>query len=55
MHQRGSKYLPADPPPLWMGSAVILLPAHPASFAHKFFISASPGESRDAIVLQTCH
>ena len=35
--------------------AVILLPAHPASFVHKFFISASPGESRDAIVLQTCH
>ena len=31
--------------------SVILLPAHPASFAHKFYFR----ESRDAIILQTCH
>ena len=31
--------------------AVILLPAHLATFAHKFYYSESP----DASVLQTCH
>ena len=38
--------------------AVILLPAHPASFAHNFVSgmqSFSFSKSQDAIVLQTCH
>ena len=38
--------------------AVILLPAHPASFAHNFFSGMQSfyfSESQDAIVLQTCH
>ena len=37
---------------------VILLPAHPASFAHNFVSGMQSfyfRESRDAIVLQTCH
>ena len=37
---------------------MILLPAHPASFAH-IFVSGMQSfynsESQDAIVLQTCH
>ena len=39
-------------------NAVILLPAHPASFAHNFasgILSFYFSESQDAIVLQTCH
>ena len=38
--------------------AVILLPAHPASFAHNFVSGMQNvyfSESQDAIVLQTCH
>ena len=38
--------------------AVILLPAHPASFAHNFVSGMQSfyfSESQDAIVLQTCH
>ena len=38
--------------------AVILLPAHPASFAHDFVCGMQSfyfSESQDAIVLQTCH
>ena len=38
--------------------AVILLPAHPASFAHNFVSRMQIfyfSESQDAIVLQTCH
>ena len=27
----------------WLGSSVILLPAHPASFAHKFLCQRVPG------------
>ena len=37
---------------------VILLPAHPASFAHNFVSGMQRfyfSESQDAIVLQTCH
>ena len=37
---------------------VILLPAHPASFAHNFVSGMQSfyfSESQDAIVLQTCH
>ena len=37
---------------------VILLPAHPASFAHNFVSgmqSFNFSESQDAMVLQTCH
>ena len=40
------------------GSTVILLPAHPASFAHNFVSGMQSfyfSESQDAIVLQTCH
>ena len=39
-------------------SAVILLPAHPASFAHNFVSGMQSfyfSVSQDAIVLQTCH
>ena len=39
-------------------SPVILLPAHPASFAHNFVSRMQSfyfSESQDAIVLQTCH
>ena len=39
-------------------SPVILLPAHPESFAHKFVSGMQSfyfSESQDAIVLQTCH
>ena len=38
--------------------SVILLPAHPASFAHNFVSGMQSfyfSESKDAIVLQTCH
>ena len=38
--------------------AVILLPAHPASFAHNFVSGMQSFyfmESQDAMVLQTCH
>ena len=38
--------------------AVILLPAHPASFGHNFVSGMQSfyfSESQDAIVLQTCH
>ena len=38
--------------------AVILFPAHPASFAHNFVSGMQSfyfTESQDAIVLQTCH
>ena len=38
--------------------SVILLPAHPASFAHNFVSGMQSfyfSESQDAIVLQTCH
>ena len=35
-------------------TAVILLPAHPASFAHKFCLGMQ-SFYLDAIVLQTCH
>ena len=38
-------------------NAVILLPAHPASFAHNFVSGMQSfyfSESQDAIVLQTC-
>ena len=38
--------------------AVILLPAHPASFAHNFVSGMQSfyfSMSQDAIVLQTCH
>ena len=38
--------------------AVILLPAHPASFAHNFVSGMQSfyfSESQDAIVLQICH
>ena len=36
---------------------MIFLPAHPASFAHKFsgMQSFYFSESQDAMVLQTCH
>ena len=37
---------------------VILLPAHPASFVHNFVSGMQSfyfSESKDAIVLQTCH
>ena len=37
---------------------VILLPAHPASFTHKFVSGMQSfyfSESQDAMVLQTCH
>ena len=40
------------------GVAVILLPAHPASFAHNFVSGVQSvcfSESQDAIVLQTYH
>ena len=43
---------------LWKSSTVILLPAHPASFAHNFVSGMQSfyfSESQDAIVLQTCH
>ena len=39
-------------------TAVILLPAHSASFAHHFVSGMQSryfGESENAIVLQTCH
>ena len=39
-------------------TAVILLPAHPASFSHHIVFGMQSfyfGESEDAIVLQTCH
>ena len=39
-------------------TAAILLPVHPASFAHHFAPGMQSfyfGESEDAIVLQTCH
>ena len=49
-------------PSLWEESesrhAVILLPAHPASFAHNFVSGMQSfycSESQDAKVLQTCH
>ena len=38
--------------------AVILLPVHPASFAHNFVSGMQSfyfSESQDAIILQTCH
>ena len=38
--------------------AVILLPGHPASFAHNFVSGMQSfyfSKSKDAIVLQTCH
>ena len=38
--------------------SVILLPAHPASFAHNFVSGMQSfyfSESQDAKVLQTCH
>ena len=38
--------------------SVILLPVHPASFAHNFVSGMQSfyfNESQDAIVLQTCH
>ena len=41
-----------------MRSAVILLPAHPASFVHNFVSGMQSfyfSESQDAIALQTCH
>ena len=41
-----------------MVRTVILLPAHPASFAHNFVSGMQSfyfSESQDAIVLQTCH
>ena len=41
-----------------MCHTVILLPAHPASFAHNFVSGMQSfyfSESKDAIVLQTCH
>ena len=43
---------------LCITSTVILLPAHPASFAHNFVSGMQSfyfSESKDAIVLQTCH
>ena len=39
-------------------NSVILLPAHPSSFAHNFVSGMQSfyfSESQDAIVLQTCH
>ena len=41
-----------------VGVAVILLPTHPASFAHNFVSGMQSfyfSESQDATVLQTCH
>ena len=41
-----------------VGVAVILLPAHPASFVHDFVSGMQSfyfSESQDAIVLQTCY
>ena len=41
-----------------MNLSVILLPAHPASFAHNFVSGKQCfyfSESQDAILLQTCH
>ena len=41
-----------------MGLSLILLPAHPASFAHNFVSGMQSfyfSESQHAIVLQTCH
>ena len=43
---------------LKMTFSVILLPAHPASFAHNFVSGMQRfyfSESQDAIILQTCH
>ena len=40
------------------GGALILLPAHPASFAHNFVSGMQSfyfSESKDALVLKTCH
>ena len=40
------------------GRSVILLPAHPASFAHNFVSGMQSfyfSKSQDAVVLQTCH
>ena len=43
--------------PAGKGLSVILLRAHPASFAHNFVSGMQFyfSESQDAIVLQTCH
>ena len=41
-----------------LAKAVILLPGHPASFAHNFVSRMQSfyfSESQDAKVLQTCH
>ena len=49
---------PQDENTLKRNNAVILLPAHPASFAHTFVFGMQSfyfSESQDAIVLQNCH